>query len=162
MNRPELMAIVIAFLIVLLILMGLGWRARKRRQASVAMPFAVPAALGERKGTFVGKYVATTSAGDQFDRIAVHGLGFRGNASVTVADKGVLVSIDGTDEKWIPREDLRDLRKATWTIDRVVEQDGLELLQWSLGDKLVDSYFRFDDWVGFEFAIDSLIHRSAA
>lgn len=162
MTRPELMAIVVAFLVLLLILMALGWRARKRRQSGVARPATAPAELGKSLGTFDGKYVATTSAGDPLDRIAVHGLGFRGNTSVTVAENGVLVHIDGTDDKWIPAADLRDLRKATWTIDRVVEQDGLELLEWSLGDKLVDSYFRFDDWVDFEFAVDSLIERKAA
>ena len=162
MNRQELLAIVIAFMVLVLILMILGWRARKRRQAGVATPAGAPAELGARLGTFAGKYVATTSAGDPLDRIAVHGLGFRGNTSVTVAENGVLVHIDGTDDKWIPAADLRSHRKATWTIDRVVEQDGLELLEWNLGDKLVDSYFRFDDWMDFEFAVDKLIERTAA
>lgn len=162
MNRPELLAIVIAILVLLLVLMALGWRARTRRQAGIAKPAQAPTQLGTALGTFVGKYVATTSAGNPLDRIAVHGLGFRGNTAVTVAEKGVLVHIDGTDDKWIPVADLRELRKATWTIDRVVEQDGLELLEWSLGDRLVDSYFRFDDWLNFEFAIDTLIARKAA
>jgi hypothetical protein len=162
MTRPELMAIVIAFLVLLLVLMLLGWRARQRRQADVASPATAPADLGARLGTFAGKYVATTSAGDPLDRIAVHGLGFRGNTSVTVAEKGVLVHIDGSDDKWIPAADLRAHRKATWTIDRVVEQDGLELVEWTLGDRVVDSYFRFDDWMDFEFALDKLIVKKAA
>jgi hypothetical protein len=162
MNRPELLAIVIVFMVFVLLLMVLGWRARKRRQATVATPSAAPAELGVSLGTFAGKYVATTSAGDPLDRIAVHGLGFRGNTSVTVAENGVLVHIDGTDDKWIPAADLRAHRKATWTIDRVVEQDGLELLEWNLGDKLVESYFRFDDWMDFEFAVDKLIEKKAA
>lgn len=162
MNRPELLGVVIAALALLLVLMAIGWRARKRRQAGVAKPAVAPAELGTQLGTFVGKYVATTTAGDPLDRVAVHGLGFRSNTSVTVAEKGVLVQIDGTDDKWIPVADLRELRKATWTIDRVVEQDGLELLEWSLGDKLVDSYFRFDDWLDFELAVDKLIERKAA
>lgn len=162
MNRPELLAIVIVFMALLLALMILGWRARKRRQAGIATPAAAPAERGVELGTFAGKYVATTTAGDPLDRIAVHGLGFRGNAEVTVAEKGVLLQIDGTDEKWIPAADLRAHRKATWTIDRVVEQDGLELVEWTLGDRVVDSYFRFDDWVDFEFALDRLIEKSAA
>ncbi|MEP6481173.1 MAG: hypothetical protein ABJA94_04110 [Rhodoglobus sp.] len=162
MTRPELMAVVIVFLVLLLVLMVLGWRARARRQAGVVRPEAAPADLGVALGTFVGKYVATTSSGDPLDRIAVHGLGFRGNTAVTVADSGVLVQIDGTTDKWIPAADLRELRKATWTIDRVVEQDGLELLEWSLGDRLVDSYFRFDDWIDFELAISTLLERKAA
>ena len=162
MNRPELMAMVIAFLVLLLVLMAVGWRARKRRQAGVAVPASAPAELGAELGTFAGKYVATTAAGDPLDRIAVHGLGFRSNTEVTVAENGVLVHIDGTEDKWIPAADLRDHRKATWTIDRVVEQDGLELLEWNLGDRVVDSYFRFDDWMDFEFAVDKLIVKKAA
>lgn len=156
------MAIVVAFMILLLVLMALGWRARKRRQADVARPASAPADLGSPLGVFEGKYVATTAAGDPLDRIAVHGLGFRGNTAVTVAENGVLLHIDGTDDKWIPAADLRAHRKATWTIDRVVEQDGLELLEWSLGDRLVDSYFRFDDWLDFEFAVEKLLERTAA
>lgn len=162
MNRPELMAIVIAVLLLLLSLMALGWRARQRRQLGVAKPAAAPVELGTVLGTFTGKYVATTTGGDPLDRIAVHGLGFRGNTEVTVAEKGVLVHIDGTDDKWIPSSDLREHRKATWTIDRVVEQDGLELLEWSLGDRVIDSYFRFDDWLDFEFALDRLLEKKAA
>ncbi|CAN5357575.1 hypothetical protein BH11ACT4_BH11ACT4_03560 [soil metagenome] len=162
MNRPELLAIVIAFMLLVLALMVAGWQARKRRQGGMARPATAPGELGATLGTFEGKYVATTAAGDPLDRIAVHGLGFRGNTEVTVAELGVLVHIDGTDPKWIPAADLRAHRKATWTIDRVVEQDGLELLEWSLGDRVVDSYFRFDDWLDFEFAVDALLERNAA
>ena len=162
MDRPELMAIVIAFLLLLLALMVVGWQARKRRQSGVAKPAAPPEERGAVLGTFDGKYVATTAVGNKLDRIAVHGLGFRGFAAVEVTESGVLVQIDGADDFWIPRADLRAHSKATWTIDRVVEQDGLELLEWSLGDRLVESYFRFDDWMDFEFAVDSLIERTAA
>lgn len=159
MTRPELMAIVVALLLFLLLLMVLGWRARKKRQSAIATPKAVPAGLGAELGRFSGKYVATTTAGNPLDRIAVHGLGFRGAASVLVTDSGLLVQIDGAADKWIPGTDLTSRRKATWTIDRVVEQDGLELLEWQLGDRAVDSYFRFDDTLDFEFAVDTLLAK---
>lgn len=156
MNRPELMAITIAFLVVLLILMVVGWRRRQRRQKSIAKPLAPPAELGAAVGTFDGKYVATTTSGNPLDRIAVNGLGFRSNVSLTVTDSGVLVQRPGNDDVWIPRADVRDRRTATWTIDRVVESGGLELLEWNLGGASVDSYFRLDDARGFETAVDSL------
>ena len=162
MTRPELLAIVIVIMLALLALMAVGWRARRRHQSSIPRPAAVPGEVGAPIGVFAGKYVATTAAGDPLERIAVHGLGFRGNTSVTVAERGVLVHIDGTDDKWIPAADLRARRKATWTIDRAVERDGLELLEWTLGDKPVDSYFRFDDWRDFESAVDKLLERKAA
>ena len=162
MTRPELMAIVLVFLALLLLLMVLGWRSRARRQRSVAKPAGAPTELGAELGRFAGKYVATTTAGDPLDRLAVHGLGFRGNASVVVAEKGVLVSIDGTDDAWIPAADLQSRRTATWAIDRVVEPGGLELVEWRLGDRVVDSYFRFDSALEFERAIDAVIERNAA
>ena len=161
MDRPQLMAITIAILVVLLILMYAGWRARQRRQRDVAAPLAAPAELGASLGTFDGKYVATTAAGSPLDRIAVHGLGFRSAASLTVTEAGVLVQRPGSDDVWIPRADVLDRRSATWTIDRVVEPGGLDLVEWKLGDATVDSYFRMIDPDAFEKAIDQLLPKKA-
>ena len=162
MDRPQLLLVVIAFMAALLALMVLGWRERKRRQKSITAPVSAPADLGDVLGSFGGKYVATTTSGDPLDRIAVHGLGFRGTVTVDVAAIGLLVRIAGTKPIWIPAADLLARRKATWTIDRVVEHDGLELLEWKLGDRTVDSYFRFDDARDFELAIDTLIAGKAS
>jgi hypothetical protein len=95
-------------------------------------------------GEFPGKYVATTVHDDPLERIAVHGLGFRGPVTLTVTAEGLLARITGANDVWIPRESVRDVRRATWTIDRVVEPDGLQLVSWQLGDRIVDSYFRMD------------------
>jgi hypothetical protein len=154
------MAIVIAFGVLLLALMLFGWRARRRRQAGVAAPHAAPAELGRSLGTFEGKYVATTSAGEPLDRIAVHNLGFRGAASLTVTESGLLVQRPGSDDAWIPKAELRGWRRATWTIDRVVEPDGLHLVEWALGEKPVDSYFRMATPAAFESALDALLERT--
>ncbi len=162
MTRPFLMAIVLVILAILLALIALGWRRRARRQSSIARPDDVPNDIGEQIGAFSGQYVATTIAGKPLERIAVHGLGFRGNAHVIVSTLGALVRIDGTTDKWISAANMRDRRTATWTIDRVVETDGLELLEWDLGGTLVDSYFRFDRDSGFDKAIDSLLERKSA
>ncbi|MBN9240876.1 MAG: hypothetical protein BGO97_14280 [Micrococcales bacterium 70-64] len=162
MDRPQLMAIVIAVLVLLLALMALGWRARQRRQSGVAAPAEVPAQLGTPLGTFDGKYVATTTSGKPLDRIAVHGLGFRSDVSVTLTDAGVLLQRPGSDDVWIPRADVRDRRTATWTIDRVVEHDGLELVEWDLGGTAVDSYFRLAEPLEFERAFEQLLPNKAA
>jgi hypothetical protein len=155
------MAIVIAFLVLLLVLMYLGWRARRKRQSGVAAPVSAPAELGRVLGSFGGKYVATTTSGVPLDRIAVHGLGFRGNVAVDVTATGLLVTFPDHD-LWIPRADLRELRQATWTIDRVVEPGGLELVEWTLGDRPVDSYFRMEQPAAFEKAVGELTARKAA
>jgi hypothetical protein len=156
MDRASLMAIVIVFMFFLLALMLWGWRGRQRRQKSIAPPSTPPHECGNLLGLYNGKYVATTAHGSPLDRIAVHGLGFRGFVVVSVFDRGILLQIAGTPEIWIPAIDLNVVRRATWTIDRVVEPDGLHLLEWQLGDRLVDSYLRMDTPAAFEAAAQTL------
>ena len=139
------MLIVLAFLALLLALMVLGWRARQRRQSAIARPLPPPESLGEIHGTFDGFYVATTVAGEPLNRIAVRGLGYRARASVTVAASGIILSLRGEPDAFIPTASLREVTRATWTIDRVVENGGLVLVAWTLGDTPVDSYFRLPD-----------------
>lgn len=125
MLRSVLMAAVIVLLLVLLGLMLLSWRNRKRRQSFLAAPEVVPQNIGTVHGTFDGLYVATTIAGDRLNRVAVRGLGFRAQAKLTVADRGIVLSLRGSDDVFIPVEQIRDVTRATWTIDRAVERDGL-------------------------------------
>ena len=160
MDRSWLMAIVLALMVALLALLLLGWRARQKRQSGIAKPLAAPADLGTLVGEFSGKYVATTVHDDPLERIAVHGLGFRGSVTLTVTAEGLLARIAGAKDIWIPREAVRNVRRATWTIDRVVEPDGLQLVSWQLGDQTLDSYFRMDAPTDCGAAIQTL--RQAA
>lgn len=156
MDRTVLLIVTIVFGLAMLALLLLGWRARRRRQSGVPAPEAAPADLAGPLERFAGKYVATTEAGQPLERIAVHGLGFRGPVTATVAPAGLLLRLpDG--ETWIPASDLRDLRAATWTIDRVVEPDGLQLVAWRLGDREVDTYLRIDDAKAFVAALNKLL-----
>jgi hypothetical protein len=156
MDKSVSIVIVLGVLAALLGLMAIGWRARKVRQRDVSAPLAVPTDVGSTLTISTGKYVATTVSGDPLNRIAVHGLGFRGAATVVVASSGLVVTITGRDDFWIPASDVRDIRRATWTIDRVVEPDGLTLIEWMLGAQSVGSYFRLDDPAAFEQAARTL------
>ena len=156
MDRTILQAIVVVFLAVLLLLMVLGWMGRRRRQRDIVPLQAAPVDLGAVLTTLNGKYVATTGSGDPLDRIAVHGLGFRSNVTAVVAETGILLQLPGKD-LFIPRGDVRDIRRATWTIDRVVEKDGLHLIEWMLGDRVVDSYLRMAEPTEFERAARSVL-----
>jgi hypothetical protein len=161
-DRAALMAIVVALMVVLLGLLVVGWRARARRQQGVPAPAAPPEPLDSVLGEFTGQYVATTMANDPLDRIVVHGLGFRGRVTVTAAGSGIRLRIAGARDVWIACDSLRGIRAATWTIDRAVETDGLDVIQWGLGDRLVDSYFRLDDQTAFRAVVAGLIERQAA
>ncbi len=135
----------IAILVVVAVvfaLMALGWRARRRRQAGLGEPSAPPAEPGATILRDDLLYVATTRADVPLERIAVAGLGFRGRAIVTVVASGVVLEIAGREASFIPAADILGVGRATWTIDRVVNTDGLVLLRWRLGDGEVDSYLR--------------------
>ena len=149
MDRPALMGIVLVALVVFLGLIALGWYTRKRRQAGIVAPQRPPAALGAALGEFPGFYVATTLADDRFNRVAVHGLGFRAKSTVVVAEAGVVVPIAGQRDIFIPARDITAVARATWTIDRVVETDGLTMIAWTLGDTKVESYFRAENSEAF-------------
>ncbi|WP_255546247.1 hypothetical protein [Glaciihabitans sp. dw_435] len=151
------MTIVIVFLLVLFLLMYTGWRARKRRQASIAAPESVPAQLGEVLGTFDLLYVSTTVVDEPLNRIAVRGLGFRATAVVTVAETGVVLSLDGGADVFIPRDALRSVGTANLTIDRVVESGGLVRVGWNLGHTPVDSYLRLAESQPLITALNSLL-----
>ena len=75
---------------VALALIAVGWRNRLRRQSDVEPLPEVPAELGAPLAAADGQYVASTTAGDWLDRIAVHNLGIRTNAKLSVHPEGVL------------------------------------------------------------------------
>ena len=142
MERLLPAAIIAAVLLLLLALMLLGWRRRVRSQAGLPRPASPPVSLQETLWRGEGLYVATTRGGDQFDRIAVHGLGFRARCAVAVHPEGIVLSLRGSDAVFIPRESLRGTGRATWAIDRVVEPGGLVVLDWELDGLRLDSYLR--------------------
>jgi hypothetical protein len=155
-DRQVSAIVVVAALVLFLGLIALGWRSRKARQRSIPAPQRVPATLGVVAGSFPGFYVATTLAGDRLNRVAVHGLGFRAKTVVVVAETGVVVPIAGQPDIFLPAGDITAVARATWTIDRVVEPDGLTMIAWNLGDTAVESYFRVDDTAAFLAALTFL------
>jgi hypothetical protein len=157
MDRNTSTTIVIAVIVLALIGMFFGWRARKNRQKALPLPLPVPLSLGAELLSTEALYVATTIANEPLNRVTVKGLGFRARATVTVTASGVILSLNGERETFIPLADLRAVERATWTIDRVVEAGGLVLLAWTLGEADVDSYLRVDGAEGPDALIDSLV-----
>jgi hypothetical protein len=144
-DRTASTTIIVIVILAALLGMFLGWRARQGRQSGLPTPDAVPTELGTELLALEAFYVATTVADRELDRIAVAGLGYRSRASVTVADRGVVLSLAGVPEIFIPAAAIRGADRATFTIDRVVETGGLVRLTWLLGDTAVDSYLRAGD-----------------
>ena len=117
----------------------LGWLARRRRHRDLAAPQAPDGFQAVLDAPIL--YVATTTAGDPYDRVAVHGLGFRARGRVAVGPAGVVLDLPGT-AVLVPVADLVGVERATWTIDRVVEPGGLLRITWRLGARELDTYLR--------------------
>ena len=135
-------ALTLAIIAAVVALMALGWRNRVRRQSDVPAPPEAPGTPGPVLYEAEGQYVATTTAGDWLDRIAVHGLGLRGNAVASVHPEGVLLSRTGAPDVFVPRGDLTSVQLAGGMTGKFVEKEGLVILTWRLGDLGVDTGFR--------------------
>ena len=145
MDRALPTILIVMLVVVAAALMLVGWRARRRRQSGVAAPLDPPAELGPATVDVEGWYVATTPVDEPLERIAVHGLGFRARARVTVHPEGIVLDRRGSDAVHLPTADLRTAGRATWAIDRVVEPEGLIVIGWMLGSSPVETYLRFPD-----------------
>ena len=147
-TRTRLLLYVFGGFILIVVLAILGWNTRRRRQRNIPSPDPMPADIGVVRGEFEGFYVSTTPDGQPLNRIAVRGLGFRARATIAVAERGVVLALPGNNV-FIPRDALREVTRANYTIDRVVEPGGLVLLAWTLGkgtpaEAKLDSYLRVE------------------
>ncbi|MCB5282539.1 hypothetical protein QK292_14995 [Arthrobacter sp. AL08] len=134
--------LMLALAAAVLVLMWFGWRNRLRRQADVDPLPPVPAALGASLAAAAGQYVTTTTAGDWLDRIAVHQLGIRTNAELSVHPEGVLFDRAGAGPVFIPAGSLTGVRQESGMAGKFVEKDGLLIISWMLGSRELDSGFR--------------------
>lgn len=138
--------VIAAIFVLVIVLMVLSWRRRTRRDAAHAPRPVAADARGTELASANVLYVATTAHGEPLQRLAVTGLGFRGKARLVVFDGGVSLTVVGADEVFIAASELLQIAQATWTIDRVVEKDGLVLVAWRGGEGVaIDSYVRVVD-----------------
>ncbi|MFF1633216.1 hypothetical protein [Leifsonia sp. NPDC058248] len=144
----RLLPTVVTVLVILAIfaLMLWGWRRRAARDRAAGAGYTAPATPGATIAETDALYVATTKGGEQLERLALPGLSFRGRAHVTVADDGVTIAVTGEDPVFVEAAALDGVGEATFTIDRVVEKDGLLRLSWTTsGGAAADSYLRVVD-----------------
>ncbi|MEV7637270.1 hypothetical protein AB0N71_13990 [Pseudarthrobacter enclensis] len=143
MDTKLLSAVITAAIIaVALVLMWLGWRNRLKRQSDVAPLPAVPAETGSPAAQAEGQYVTTTTGGDWLDRVAVHSLGIRTNATLAVYPHGVLFDRSGAPALYIPAASLAGVRQESGMAGKFVEKDGLLVLTWNHGAHELDTGFR--------------------
>ena len=132
----------IVLVVIVIGLIGLGWRNRIKRQSDVPDLPEVPAAFEPQVFEASGQYVVTTKGGDWLDRIAAHGLGVRTNATMHVHPEGVVIERSGSGTIYIAREALREVRTESGMAGKFVERGGLVVVTWMLGQMEVDTGFR--------------------
>jgi len=133
---------VVGLIAVILLVMWLAWRARRRRDAAICLPHAVPPSGLDAIVTTEVLHVATTRADEPLERVATGPLAFRARGDLTVAREGVVIAVRGGDPVFIEKTALEGAGPATWTIDRVVERDGLIMIRWAADGARLDSYLR--------------------
>lgn len=129
--------------VTLLWAMWRGWQARKKNTEHLDR-YEMPAKDTEPLLSQPVKYVATSESNKPLERINSHGLGFRGEATLDFYDDMFVFQIAGEEPFPIPRHKIKEIFRATWTIDRVVEPGGLIVVKWVWDNLLLDSYFRCD------------------
>lgn len=142
MDKLPFFLIMLALAVGIFAMLAVGWRNRLRRQADVDPLPEIPGALGAAVAVADGQYVASTTAGDWLDRIAVHNLGIRTNAELSVHREGVLFDRSGAAPVFIPAASLTGVRQESGMAGKFVEKDGLLVLSWMLGTRELDSGFR--------------------
>ncbi|MDQ0575517.1 PH-like domain-containing protein [Agromyces albus] len=129
-------------------LMYRSWRRRTVRDESLSA-YPVPASHAEPLFETEVLYVATTPVGEPLERLAVHGLAYRGSARIEVLREGIILRIAGESTSFIPADRLSGAEMASYAIDRGVEPEGLIAVTWIASERdttvaspRVDSYLR--------------------
>ncbi|MGI6878217.1 hypothetical protein [Microbacterium sp. gxy059] len=143
MTREVAGIVMLALAVIGLALMLWGWRRRRARDAGVRVPTGAP--TGAHVASFSGFYVATTRRDAPLDRITARPLAFRAQADIEMTTDGLALALPGEETVFIPAGAISGVGRATWTIDRVVERDGLVVVSWTAADAELDTYLRLQD-----------------
>ncbi|GAB3619588.1 hypothetical protein [Glutamicibacter sp. PS] len=139
-GAPTAIGITIAVIVLAFILIALGWRNMKRRQQDVPAPYE-PFEDSEQ-ARFTGMYVSTTRREDWLDRVAVHQLGIRSNAELSIGEDGVHLLRPGTTDLHIPYGATLEVQRGAGMAGKFVERDGLVIISWAKDDYEFDTGFR--------------------
>ncbi|MBE8516616.1 transporter [Amycolatopsis sp. H6(2020)] len=163
MERLWLVLAIVAFFLLCLWGMYVGWRRKSRSQSAQVPPFpAIPAVLGDALLESTGVYLSTTIAGEWQNRIVTRGAGLRTSASWRLHDGGVAVERGGAPDFWIPRDAVTGIRRDTKIAGKVMGTDALLVLTWRLGDTELDTGFRGDDLDDYPQWIEQLKIKGGA
>ncbi|MFJ7216716.1 transporter [Amycolatopsis sp. NPDC098790] len=163
MERLWLVLAIVAFFLLCLWGMYVGWRRKSRSQSVRVPPFPeIPSEPGDVLLESTGVYVATTFAGEWQNRVVTRGAGLRTSASWRLHDGGIAVERGGAPDFWIPREAVTGVRRDSKIAGKVMGTDALLVLTWRAGETEVDTGFRGDDLDDYPQWIEQLKIKGGA
>lgn len=122
-------------------LVRLGWKRRAARHAHLPELDRAPI---EGETLARGRYLGSAVAGNWLDRITAQGLGSTSECTVLLnADTLYFERPSGLSFR-VPREHIVSVRTDKGLVGEVYGPDGIVVVQWQLGDVLLDSGFRGD------------------
>lgn len=145
MTREVALFITLGILVLGLIGAWWGWRRRTKKYSHLPPLPSATDLTGAVLGRFSVMYMATTDRHNPLERIARSPMAFRSKAVLLVRQDGVGLELVGEGDAAISRENIVGVGVATWTIDKVVDSDGLVFIRWKWGPLEVESYFRVVD-----------------
>ena len=113
--------------------MAVGWR---RRSARTALQIgALPVAPAQRGApltdAIAASYVATTFHEQWLERVAAHGLGVRGRATVTVHEHALVVERVGAPDLVLPAGTLRRVARSSGMVGKFVADASIVVITWA-------------------------------
>ena len=145
MSQREIVAMVTLLILVALVTLVVQTvRRRIAKQATLGVLPAEDSLTGDVIGAASGQYVSTVLASNPLQRLMSHGLMHRGRVELNILSDGIKVLRIGEQSFSIPEAAITRVFRSNATIDRVVEQDGMVSIAWTLGSTEVESNFRLD------------------
>jgi hypothetical protein len=139
MTRELVGALAVGLLAVVVLLVYLSNRSVRRAQEQV---IPKPADALNVLHPHDAYYVSTVFAEKALTRVWAHGLGGRGKAFIAISPEGISISRQGEAGFLIPTKNLTGVSRASATIDKAVERDGLLVLLWTLGADELATHLR--------------------
>jgi hypothetical protein len=159
-NWPARIGLVAAMLgLIALALWGMrrGWTHRQQRQADLPAPADEPPTDAVLCAPVDGQFAGTGTNGDWMDRIAVHDLGVRSRATIAWGPDGIWLERQGARSVFIPAAAVVGVRTDRGVAGTVRSKDGMVVVTWRLGDRVVDTGFRADAAADHATVLDGLV-----
>lgn len=133
MQRDIVAALSVALFAFLVSLAIITVRKRASGQSGSLQLVDTSALTGEEIAEAAGQYVSTVLTAAPLQRVVASGLMHRGQARLSVLSDGLIIDRTGEASIAIPSQALVSIGRATATIDRATETDGLLTINWQSG-----------------------------